>query len=120
MSDTGCTVTFDGDQGGTYFVDCDRVKFINDKDLTNTSSGHIYLYKDKNYNHTIITLSPSVYASYYWTNGYTSQTRYITNASNIRFNAMSNVYRNLDYIYLFVSFIVSVYCLFKMLRGFVR
>ncbi|BET21798.1 hypothetical protein RGT18_13860 [Solobacterium moorei] len=120
MSDTGCTVTFDGDQGGTYFVDCSSVKYIDSIDLTNTSSSTIYLYRDKNSNHFMITLSPYTYPSYYYQSGYNSQTRYITNAANIRFNAMSNIYRNIDYVYLFVSFIVSVYCLFKLLRGFIR
>ena len=118
--DTGCTVTFDGDQGGTYFVDCDSVKFINDKDLTNTGYRSFYLYRDKNATHFTISCHSLTYPSYTYSNGYTSQVRYISNASNIRFNAMSNLYRNIDYVYLFVAFIVSVYCLFKMLRGFVR
>jgi hypothetical protein len=118
--DTGCTVTFDGDKGGTYFIDCESVKYINGSDLSNDGYKTLYLYRDKYNSHFTITIHSCTYASYQVNNGYTYTTNFITNAKNIRFNAMANVYRNLDYVYLFVVFIVSVYCLFKMLRGFVR
>lgn len=120
MSDTACTVTFQGEQGGTYYVSCDQVKNINDKDLTNVSTGNILLYRDKGSNHFTITLEPSMHAYYYYSNGYHTETRYITNATNIKFNTFSNIYRNIDYVYLFVAFMVCVYCLFKLLRGFSR
>lgn len=117
MSDTGCTVTFDGDHAGTYFVPCDLVKFLNDKDLSSTYSGEINLYRDLSRDH--FSLVVSSYSLPIYTDPDKS-VHTISNVSNVRFNAFSNVYRNLDYVYLFVCFIVSVYCLFKLLRGFVR
>lgn len=115
--DNGCTVSFDGDQGGTYYVPCNVVKFLSDKDLSSSCSETIYLFRDLSLEHFKISCSSYSLPSYEDSN-HTFHS--ISNVSNIRFNAMSNVYRNLDYVYLFVAFIVSVYCLFKMLRGFVR
>ena len=115
--DSGCTVTFDGDQGGTYFVPCNVVKFLSDKDLSSSCSDTFYLYRDLGLEHFKISCSSYSLPSYVDSN---NSLHFISNVSNIRFNTMSNLYRNIDYVYLFVAFIVSVYCLFKMLRGFVR
>lgn len=117
MNDSGCSVTFEGDHGGTYFVPCDLVKFLNDNDLSSSYSGDITLYRDLSKDHFSIVVSSYSLPSYIDSD---SSIHYLSNVSNVRFNSLSNVYRNLDYVYLFVAFIVSVYCLFKMLRGFVR
>lgn len=117
MSEAACTVSFDGDQGGTYFVPCDSVKFLSDKDLSSSYSETIYLYRDLTSEHFKISCSSYSLPSY---EDFNHIVHVISNVSNVRFNAASNIYRNLEYVYLFVAFIVSVYCLFKMLRGFVR
>lgn len=117
MYDSGCSVTFDGDHGGTYFVPCDLVKYISDKDLSSSFSADIILYRDLSRDHFSIII-PSYSFPYYTDSD--SSVHTLSTASNIHFNALANVYRNLDYVYIFVAFIVSVYCLFKLLRGFVR
>lgn len=117
MSDIGCAVTFDGDQGGTYFVPCNVVKFLSDKDLSSSYSETIYLYRDLTSEHFKISCSSYSLPSYEDSN---HNVHVISNVSNVRFNSIANIYRSLEYVYLFVAFIVSVYCLFKLLRGFVR
>lgn len=95
MSDRGCTVTFDGDHGGTYYVPCDQVEYL-ESDLTNNSSSYIYLYKDKNYTQTrgeYIQIGSHQYPRWYASgSGYNAV--YITNAHDAIFNGNGNMYRD--------------------------
>lgn len=85
-----CTVTFEGDQGGTYYVACNLTEYISDS-MVNTGSSTITLYPQiqQGQNQTNITIPGLSYPRYSVTGGY----RYITNARNIRFNFASNYYR---------------------------
>lgn len=93
--DRGCTVTFEGDHGGTYYTSCDTVQYLDD-DLTNNSNTTIYLYKDKNYSQTrgeYIQIGSHQYPRWYQSgSGYNAV--YITNAHDTTFNGWSNMYRD--------------------------
>ena len=42
--DDFCTVTFTGDQGGTYYVACPLVEYISEDGMVNSGNSTIYLY----------------------------------------------------------------------------
>lgn len=115
MFDGACTVTFDGDHEGTYYVACTYVQYIDDE-LKNTGSTTITLYPVFRDGTNQNTISISAVSYPQWVPTGSSQRTYITNATNVTFNATGNIYRNLPYIELFVWFTVAVACLFYACR----
>lgn len=91
--DDFCTVTFTGDQGGTYYVACNLVEYINDESMVNTGSSTISLYSSPQQGTSTVAIQiPAFsYPRYSYNNNY----RYITNASNISFN--NRAYFERDY-----------------------
>lgn len=111
-----CTISFDGDEGGTYYVACNLVKYIDKDNLVNTSSNTIYLYKNilQGSTQTTLYIAPYSYPRYSYNNTY----RYITNASNISFNRVSSFYREYDLVNIvLLSIILSVTLINRLLGG---
>lgn len=105
--DDACTVTFEGDQGGTYYVACNLVEYIDNESLVNTGNTTIYLYSDiqQGTNSASISIPAFSYPRYYSGNQY----RYITNAYNISFNSNSSYYRDFDLVEIvLISIIASI------------
>ena len=106
--ETSCTFTFEGDHGGTYYVPCDQVKYIDSGNLVSYSSENFYAYpdiRDSSSNYDYIVFNADSYP--YWRSGYNSY-QYITNANNIKFNNTSYFYRDFDLVILFCLFIISL------------
>lgn len=78
------TVTFDGDQSGTYYIAVDMVQYLT-SDLFNNGSNTIYLYKNQTTHDESITI-PSLSYPRYRTGNYNTYA-YITNATNVRFSS---------------------------------
>lgn len=113
--DDECTVTFDGDQGGTYYVPCNVVGYISDDGLYNTSNSSISLYTGiQSGNSTAyITIPAFSYPRYTVNNQY----RYITNARNISFNNKANFIRNFDMV---ETYLLSLLALVSFINLIVR
>lgn len=92
--DDYCTVSFSGDQGGTYYVACNLVGYIDDESMVNTGSSSISLYSSpqQGVSSVLIQIPAFSYPRYTYNNQY----RYITNASNIRFNNRAYFIRDFD------------------------
>lgn len=92
--DDYCEVTFEGDQGGTYYVACSLVEYIDNESMVNTGNSTINLYTSpqQGYNTNYLSIPAFSYPRYYSGNNY----HYVTNAHNISFNNKSNFYRNFD------------------------
>lgn len=115
MSNTGCTVTFDGTYGGTYNVPCDQVQYINDELINVGSSSTIYLYPAaaQSSRNQYIALQSMLYPRYYSGSGY-GYTE-ITNASNVTFNGLGNLYAEKTLISTGTEIILIVFCLLSLL-----
>lgn len=109
-----CTVSWNGDQGGTYYVPCDQVQFIS-SDLINTSSSSISLYKSldsgSSYSSDLI-MPPLSHPRYYFGNSY----RYVTNVSDVKFNGLGNMYAERDYLMLGVLFFICFYIMVRLFK----
>lgn len=117
FTDGSCMVTFSGDHGGTYITSCDTVEFIDDH-LRNTGTTSIYLYPEfrtSNTDQNYIVIPVSSYP--YWYNNTSYNRAYITNASDVSFNARSYYYREKGYVDILVMLIVSLYALLHLVRG---
>lgn len=111
----GCTVSWEGDHGGTYYIPCDRVEYLNDELINiGASSFNAYdsVYQGNNY--AYITFPVNGYP-YYRSSGTNYQ--YITNASNITFNAKSHFYKEFDLALLIVLAIIAVCSLTRIWRS---
>lgn len=111
--DDYCEVTFEGDQGGTYYVSESQVKYINGSNMVNTSNSTIYLYKNIQSGSGQYTLSiPAFsYPRYSSNNTY----YYITNAHNITFNNRSNFIRNFDVVEVCLLTLLACICFIKLM-----
>lgn len=92
--DDYCTVSFTGDQGGTYYVACSLVGYIDSESMVNTGNTTINLYTQpqQGTNTSNISIPAFSYPRYLSGNSY----RYITNASDISFNSRSFYFRDYD------------------------
>lgn len=92
--DDFCSVSFEGDQGGTYYCACNLVGYIDGDTMVNTGSSTISLYTSiqQGTSSAYITIPAFSYPRYTYGNQY----RYITNAANITFNNKANFIRNFD------------------------
>lgn len=92
--DDYCEVTFEGDQGGTYYVACNLVGYIDRESMVNTGSSTINLYSSpqQGSNTAAISIPAFSYPRYTYNNQY----RYITNAHNISFNNRASFIRDFD------------------------
>lgn len=117
MSDA-CTVTFEGTQGGTYYVACNLVKYLDNEHLFNTGSSTIYLYKNflSSQSQTGLTI-PALSYPYYTSN---NVRYYITNANNISFNLTSSIYRELDMVQVVLLALVVAFSFINRILGRVR
>ena len=88
--DDECTVTFTGTMGGTYYVACNLVEYI-DEELVNTGSSTIQLYPAIQQGNTQTNITIPALSYPYYTSG--TVRYYITNASNVSFNNRANFYR---------------------------
>ncbi len=118
MSDIGCTVTFEGDHGGTYYVPCEYVESIDQETLINTSNTTITLYPSiRHYNgnnsYNYIRLNSYSYPLYY--SSYSSYDE-ITNVSNVTFNSNAAKAFSLSYINLFLMFLLALASLCVVFR----
>lgn len=109
-----CTITFEGTRGGTYYVACNLVGYINEE-LVNTGSSQIVLYSDiqQGTNQNNITIPALSYP--YFTSG-TTRT-YITNASNVSFNFTASYFRERDVVEIVLIGLVATLSLIHRLLG---
>lgn len=113
--DDYCTVTFEGDQGGTYYVACSLVEYIDDESMVNTGNSTINLYSSpqQGSNTNYISIPAFSYPRYYSGNSY----HYITNADNISFNFRSHFYRDFDMVEIaLLTLISSIHMIRLMIR----
>lgn len=111
--DDYCTVTFTGDQGGTYYVACNLVEYIDDESMVNTGSSTINLYSSpqQSSNSAAISIPAFSYPRYYSGNNY----RYITNADNISFNFRSSFHREFDMVEIALLTLISSIHMIRLL-----
>lgn len=110
MSETGCTVTIDGSEQGTYFIPCDMVQYFI-HGLVNTSNTSVNLYKEvrhNNSNYDYISCRPYQYPVYYQSY---NNSKELIDITTMQFNSKSNFYLNRDYINLFVLFLLALMAL---------
>lgn len=118
IPDTGCTVTFGGDHGGTYDIGCEYVTNI-DNSMVNTGNTTIYLYPhnspktDETYPY--IRIEPGHYPRYYNGSSYGSYT-YITNANNVSFNIIGQYYREKVFIEPFMTCLIAFCLLVRLFK----
>lgn len=112
----GCTVSWEGDHGGTYYIPCDKVEFLNDE-LINTGAQSFNAYSDvyQGNNNAYITFPTNGYPYYRDNSSYNYQ--YIINAANITFNAKSHFYKEFDLALLVVLAVIAVCSLTKIWRS---
>lgn len=111
--DDECTVTFEGDYGGTYYVACNLVGYIDDESMVNTGSSTINLYSSpqQGTNTTAISIPAFSYPRYGSGMSYT----YITNAHNISFNHRANFMREYDLVEIALLTILASVSLIRLL-----
>lgn len=104
--DDACTVTFEGDYGGTYYVPCDYVVNIG-SNLVNTGGSSFRGYKNITAGSAseYITFNVDQYPSYYISY---SNTHYITNAHNVTFNNRAYFYREKDIVIILLLLILGL------------
>lgn len=112
--DEECTVTFTGDQGGTYYVPCSLVRYIDKETLVNNGNTSISLYPAYNQGQTQTTLTIQALSYPRYQVGQYGNYNYITNASNIQFNAMSHFYREFDYVSVMFLAVISIASVLKL------
>lgn len=107
-----CTVTFEGSNGGTYYVACSLVRYIDKETMVNNGNTSISLYPAHGQGQTqnTITIQALSYPRYQSGNQYV----YITNARNIRFNALSHFYREYDYVQVMFLAVIAVASVLKV------
>lgn len=112
----GCTVSWEGDYQGTYYIPCDRAEFLNDE-LINTGGSSFNAYSNvyQGNNNAYITFPVNGYPYYRDNNSYNYH--YITNVSNVTFNAKSYFYKEFDLAVLITLGIIAVVQLLKMWRA---
>lgn len=116
MPDQGCTVTIDGNYGGTYYTSCSSIQYIEDGSLFNIGSSTITLYPQKsNQNYPRISIPSNSYPRYY-ANSSTSYVE-LTNISRTDFNIYSQIYRyNERYSSIIISFMLIFLCMYKVVK----
>lgn len=110
-----CTVTFEGDHGGTYTVSSDLVGYINDNLVNEGYNGTIYLYPEgvvEPTRYRYIALPQMQTPRFY--SGTTSGYTYINNVHNVEFNMNSQIVRAKPYLDLGLTFLISLFVLVKM------
>lgn len=113
--DDECTVTFTGTNGGTYYVACNLVEYL-DEQLVNTGSSQIVLYPSiqSGNQQTNITIPALSYP--YFSDGYNRV--YITNASNVSFNFRSAFYRERSMVSIvLLAVVVSLSLISRLVKG---
>lgn len=110
--DDYCEVSWEGSQGGTYYVACPLVEYISDE-LVNTGNSTIYFYTSPQQSNNSYALSASAfsYPRYYSGNNY----YYVTNARNVSFNNRSNYYRERQLVDPIFSIIISAILFINLL-----
>lgn len=110
--DDYCEVSWEGTQGGTYYVACPLVEYISDE-LVNTGNSTIYFYTSPQQSNNSYALSASAfsYPRYYSGNNY----YYVTNARNVSFNNRSHYYRERQFVDPIFSIIISAILLINLL-----
>lgn len=110
--DDYCEVSWEGTQGGTYYVACPLVEYISDE-LVNTGNSTIYFYTSPQQSNNSYALSASAfsYPRYYSGNNY----YYVTNAHNVSFNNRSHYYRERELVDPIFSIIISAILLINLL-----
>ena len=111
--DDFCTVTFTGDQGGTYYVACPLVEYISEDGMVNSGNSTIYLYTSPQQSNNSYALSIPAFSYPRYSNGY--NTFYITNASNISFNNRSHYYREFNTVEIVLLTLISAISLIRMI-----
>lgn len=113
--DDYCTVTFTGDQGGTYYVACNLVEYIDDVSMVNTGSSTINLYSSpqQGTNTASITIPAFSYPRY----GSGTNYRYITNARDISFNNHAYFIREFDLVEIVLLSFMVTFHLIRLLTG---
>lgn len=114
--DDECTVTFEGNRGGTYYVACNLVEYI-DEQLVNTGNSQIVLYPNIQQGVSQNTITIPALSFPYYTNGTTRV--YITDAHNVSFNFRSSYYRERQMVNIvLIAVVVSVMLINRLLsRG---
>lgn len=110
----GCTVSWEGDHGGTYYVPCDRVQYLN-SELINTSNTSFNGYSTiTSSNNSPYVVFPSNGYPYYYESY--SNRDYIEVAQNVTFNAKSHYYKEFDIVLIVALGIIAVGNLVKIWR----
>lgn len=102
-----CTLTFEGNQGGTYYVPCDKVQYFTN-DLINTSNQLVLLESGHAHNNFNLRCASNKYCSYYSGN----YTHYVTNARVTGYNLQSRINREFNSV---VIPLVSIFCIFVIM-----
>lgn len=88
--DDFCEVSWEGTEGGTYYVACPLVEYISDE-LVNTGNSTIYFYTSPQQGNNSYALSASAFSYPRYGNNYNYY--YVTDAYNVSFNNRSHYYR---------------------------
>lgn len=111
-----CTVTWDGSHGGTWYVPCDQVGYITD-DFINSGVSSITLYSSISQGGSVdrVIMPANQYPYYRAQNGYNNE--YLDVVQNVRYNWVSNFYRDRPVVDIFVLMIVSLFCVIRTFKG---
>lgn len=111
-----CTVTWEGDHGGTWYAPCDQVMYITDE-FINSGVSSITLYPSISQSGSVDRIIMPVNQYPYWrsANGYT--TEYLQVVNNVTYNYVSNYYRDKQLVNTFVLMLVAVFCIYRIFKG---
>lgn len=111
-----CTVTWEGDHGGTWYVPCDQVMYITN-DFINSGVSSITLYpsisQSGNVDRVIMPVNQYPYFRAY--NSYNNE--YLNVVQNVRYNYVSNFYRDRPIVNVFVLLVVALFCVIRLFKG---
>lgn len=119
MSDIGCEVYIEGSQAeGTYFTNCDNLKYIGDKGQ-NFSNSSITLYRlERSYYNQFnpyIRIDSFKYPRYFASQ---TQSQYIelTNITKVSFSPLGNYYHYKSYLDTGLIFAVFLIAMLKLIK----
>lgn len=110
--DSGCTVTFGGDYGGTYNIPCNAVNSFSDGLYNNSSNGYT-IYTNINHGGTSLTCNSMSYPSYR-----SGQYTYYIQPENVTFNDRAMFYRQTQFFEPVIMFCLLAICILRFMTVF--
>lgn len=111
-----CTVTWEGDHGGTWYVPCDQVSYITD-DFINSGVSSITLYPSISQGGSTDRVIMPANQYPYWRSATGSTQQYLQVVNNVTYNYVSNYYRDRKLVDTFTLLIVCVFCIIRIFKG---